>query len=230
MKTATVARAVAAKDLRVEWRSRVLINQILPFAGVVMVLFAFAIDKAGTEVERQVAPGLIWMATVFSLLVMIQRVFAVESEDGALDALRVAGVRPAGLFLGKAMALAVQLLVLDVVLVVLAMILFNLKLAGPDEALLLVVSVLGAVTAMAATGTLYGGLTVGAKGRDTLLPLLMLPVVVPVLIGATRATEAAVGAGGIGMSEGWGWTALVASFAAVSSVGGALAFGSLVEE
>ncbi len=225
-----VARRIAAKDLRIEARSRVLVNQVLPFSGVVMVLFAFALDKASSDIPRQVAPGLVWLATVFSLLVMIQRVFAVERDDGALDALRVAGVTPAGLFLGKTIGLAVQLLALDLVLVVLAVILFDTAVAGLAAAGLLAVTVVVAGTALAGVGTLYGGLAAGAKGRDTLLPLLMLPVVVPVLIGATRSTEAAFGTGGIGMTEGWAWVALVGAFAALAVGGGALAFGALLEE
>lgn len=225
-----VARSIAAKDLRIERRSRVLTNQVLPFSGVVMVLFAFALDKANSDVPQQVAPGLVWMATVFSLLVMIQRVFAVERDDGALDALRVAGVTPAGLFLGKAMALAAQLVVLDALLILLAVVLFNSSVGGVGAAALLVITVVVAVIALAGVGTLYGGLAAGTKGRDTLLPLLMLPVVVPVLIGATRSTEAAFGAGGIEMTEGWAWVALVGAFAALAAGGGALAFGSLLEE
>ena len=226
----TVARSIAAKDLRIERRSRVLTNQVLPFSGVVMVLFAFALDKANSDLPTQVAPGLVWMATVFSLLVMIQRVFAVERDDGALDALRVAGVTAAGLFLGKAAALAVQLAVLDTLLILLAVVLFNSSVGGVAAWALLVITVLVAVIALAGVGTLYGGLAAGAKGRDTLLPLLMLPVVVPVLIGATRSTEAAFGTGGIGMTEGWAWVALVGAFAALAVGGGALAFGSLLEE
>lgn len=224
------AWAVAAKDLRVEARSRVLLNQVLPFSGVVMVLFAFALDKASSDVPRQVAPGLTWMATVFSLLVMVQRVFAVEREDGALDALRVAGVSPAGMFLGKALALAAQLVALLVVLLALAGVLFGSSFHGAASVGLLVVTVVAAVGALAGVGTLYGGLAAGAKGRDTLLPLLMLPVVVPVLIGATRSTEAAFGVGGIGMAEGWAWVGLTTAFAALAVGGGAFAFGSLVEE
>ena len=100
----------------------------------------------------------------------------------------------------------------------------------------LMLLVLLAVTFVAATlglsfvGTLYGGLAAGAKGRETLLPLLMLPVVAPVLIGATRATEAALGTNGASSSEGWPWIGLLVLFAAVFGVGGAVAFGSLVDE
>ena len=82
-----IARLVAAKDLRIEWNSRVFVNQVLPFAGVTMVIFAFALDA--DAVLQRVAPGLVWLATLFSMLVLVQRAFAVETADGALDALRV---------------------------------------------------------------------------------------------------------------------------------------------
>lgn len=221
------ARLIAAKDLRIEQHSRVVTNQVLPFAALVMVMFAFALDKDET-IER-VAPGLVWLATVFSLLILVQRTFAVETADGALDALRVAGVRPSGVFLGKALALAAQLFVLEVLLVVLAIVLYRaeLDLAGFG---LLVATVLPATLGLGFVGTLYGGLAAGAKGRETLLPLLLFPVVAPVLIGATRATEAALGVSRTVTSDGWPWVALLAVFAVLFGVGGALAFGPLVEE
>ena len=118
MSTLRIARLVAAKDLRIEWNSRVFVNQVLPFAGVTMVIFAFALDA--DSVLQRVAPGLVWLATMFSMLVLIQRSFAVETADGALDALRVAGVDPRAIYLGKAVALGVQLLVLEVVLLLAA--------------------------------------------------------------------------------------------------------------
>lgn len=227
MSTWRTAALVAAKDLRVEARSRVVINQVLPFAALVMVLFAFALDS-DTVLERT-APGLVWLGTVFSLLIVVQRSFAIETADGALDALRVAGVSPSGIFLGKSSALAVQLLALEVLLVVLAIVLYRaeLDLAG---VVLLVTTVLPATAGLAFVGTLYGGLAAGAKGRETLLPLLLFPVVAPVLIGATRATEAALGVGGAAIDEGWPWVGLLVIFATLFGVGGTLAFGPLIEE
>jgi heme exporter protein B len=95
---------------------------------------------------------------------------------------------------------------------------------------LLVTTVLPATCGLAFVGTLYGGLAAGAKGRETLLPLLLFPVVAPVLIGATRATEAAFGAGGVATDEGWPWVGLLVIFAAAFGIGGTLAFGPLIEE
>ena len=227
MSTWRIARLVAAKDLRVEWRSRVVVNQVLPFAALVMVMFAFALDN--TQLLTRVAPGLVWLATMFSLVVMVQRSFAVETADGALDALQVAGVRPGGIFLGKALALGAQLAVLQLVLLGAAIVLYRTELVA-GGIVLLVTTYLAATTGLAFVGTLYGGLAAGAKGRETLLPLLMLPVVAPVLIGATRATEAALGTEGATPSDGWPWIGLLALFALVFGVGGTLAFGSLIAE
>lgn len=218
---------VAGKDLRIERRSRVVTNQVLPFAGVTMVIFAFALDKE--TVLEQVAPGLIWLATMFSLLVLVQRAFAIEADDGAIDTMRVAGVDARAIFLGKAAALAVQLLVLEVVLVLLAIVLYrqSVPLGG---VVLLVTTLLLATCGLAAVGTLYGGLAAGVKGRETLLPLLVLPAVAPVLIGATRAVEAALGTVGAVVSDGWPWVGLLVVFAVAFGVGGSLAFGPLIDE
>jgi heme exporter protein B len=222
-----IARLVAAKDLRIERRSRVLINQVVPFAGVTMVMFAFALDAS--DLLERVAPGLVWLATLFSLLLLVQRSFAVEADDGALDALRVAGVDPVAIFWGKSLALAAELAVLEVMLLVTAVLLY-----GADVPIggivLLAATLLTATSGLACVGTLYGGLTTGFSGRETLLPLLVLPVVAPVLIGATRAVESALGTDGVALSEGWPWLGLLTVFAVAFGVVGALAFGPLIEE
>ena len=222
-----IALAVARKDLRIEANSRVLTNQVAPFAAVVMVMFAFALDNDG--ILQRVAPGLVWLATLFSMLVVVQRGFAVETADGALDSLRVAGIDPAAIFWGKSGALMVQLAALEVLLVATAVVLYNSSVSGAGL-VLLAVTLCTATIGLGFVGVLYGGLAAGARGRETLLPLLLLPVVAPVLIGATRATESAFGAGGAEVAEGWPWVGLLAVFAAVFGAVGSVAFGPLVDE
>jgi heme exporter protein B len=222
----SAAALIARRDLVVEWRARVGINQVLPFAAVVMVMFGFAIDD--TSLMRRISPGLIVLAATFSLLLLVQRSFSVEREDGALDALRIAGVRPTALFWGKTAALAVQLAVLEAVLLGLAVLLYDVEIQ-PAGVFLLLITWIVATAALATVGTLYGGLAAGARGRETLLPLLLLPVVAPVLIGATRAVEAAFGVKEA-VTDGWPWTGLVAVFAAVFGAAGTLAFGPLIED
>jgi len=95
---------------------------------------------------------------------------------------------------------------------------------------LLVTTLISATCGLAAVGTLYGGLAAGFRGRETLLPLLTLPAVAPVLIGATRAVEAALGTAGAVVSDGWPWVGLLIVFAVAFGVGGSLAFGPLIDE
>src|SRR5919112_1731704 len=101
------ALLVAGKDLRIERRSRVTLQQVVPFAVLVIVLFAFALDPDRGVLERAAA-GLFWVAVLFAALLAVQRSRAAGGADGVRDAVRLAGLDPAGIFLGKAIAVALQ--------------------------------------------------------------------------------------------------------------------------
>ncbi len=217
------AALVAGKDLRIEFRSRVTLNQVAPFAVLVLVLFAFALEPDRGLLTRAAA-GLFWLAVTFSALLAIQRSFAIESADGARDGLRLSGLDPAGIFLGKAGAIAVELLALEVLLGVGVVVLYDVELAG---AVLLTVTCLAATLGLAAAGTVYGVLAAGVRVRETLLPLLLLPIVAPVVLAATRASEAALGQSA---ADGWSWVRLLGAFAVIYAAVGALAFGPLLED
>jgi len=214
---------IAGKDLRIELRSRVATNQVAPFALLVLILFAFALDP-DRGVLGQAAAGLFWVAVLFCALLAIQRSFAVEASDGARDNLRLSGLDPAGIFLGKAAAIAAELVALELVLGAGVVVLYNRSLHGP---VLLVVTCALATIGLAAAGTLYGALAAGLRVRETLLPLLLLPVVAPVLLAATRASEAALGSGS---GDGWDWVRLLGVFAVIYVAFGVIAFGPLLEE
>jgi len=217
------AGLVAGKDLRIELRSRVGLHQVLPFSFVVLVLFAFALDPDRGVLDRA-APGLFWVAVLLTSLLATQRSFAVEAADGNRDALRMSGLDPAGLFLGKAAAVAVQLLVLEALLLVGVSFLYGIALRSFG---LLALTCLLATLGLATAGTVYGVMSFGLRVRETLLPLLVLPVLAPVLLAATRSFEAAL-AGAPG--ETVGWLGLLVAFAALYSVVGLFGFGPLLEE
>jgi heme exporter protein B len=214
---------VAGKDLRIERRARVTLQQILPFGAIVLLLFAFALDP-DRGVLRRVAPGLFWVAVLLALLLAVSRAFTIETENNARDALRLSGLDPAAIFLGKAAAIAVQLVLLEALLAVGVVLLFDVSLSsiGP-----LVLETVAATVGLAATGTLYGVLAVGLRMRETLVPVLLLPVVSPVLLGATRAWEAAID--GV-PSVAWPWVGVLSVFAVLAVGAGMLAFGPLLEE
>jgi heme exporter protein B len=217
------AALMAGKDLRIEWRSRVTMQQIAPFALLVILLFGMALDPDRGILARA-SSGLFWIAVLFCALLAIQRAFTIEAADGGRDALRLSGLDPAGVFLGKAAAIAVQLVLLEVVLAVGVVVVYGAEVTGWP---LLLATCVAATAGLAAAGTLYGVLAAGLRVRETLLPILLLPVLAPVLIGATKSFEAALG--GVA-ADGWPWCGLLVTFALLYLTFGTLAFGTLLEE
>lgn len=216
------ALLVAGKDLRIELRSRVALWQVVPFAVLVLVLFGFALGP-GRATLRSAAPGLYWLAVLFSTVLATQRSFAIESGEGTRDGLRLAGIDPAGVFLGKAAAVAVQLVVIQVVLGAGIVVLFDVRFAAVWVAL--VASVL-ATLGLSAAGVLYGALSAGLRVRETLLPLLVLPIVAPVLIAGSRAWSAAISGA---VASGASWLKILGPFAAVYLAVGVALYGPLQE-
>ncbi len=217
------ALLVAGKDLRIEARAKVGLAQILPFGALVLLLFAFALDPHRGLLPT-VAPGLFWIAVLLASILAVGRSFAIESEHNARDGLRLAGLDGAAIFLGKAAAIALELLALEVLLLIGTFVLYDVSVRGMVA---LVPTALAATCGIAATGTVYGILAAGLRMRETLVPLLVLPISAPVMLGATRAFEAALDGN---TSEAWPWVQLLVVFAAVYLTVGVLAFGPLLEE
>lgn len=217
------AWVVAGKDLRIEARSKVALNQVVPYSLVVLLLFGFAFDQ-DRALLVQAAPGLFWLAVLFAGLLAVQRSFALEAADGATDGLRMSGLEPAGIFLGKAAAIAVQLVVVEGLLALGIVVLFHSHLQG---ALLLGASALVSTAGMAAAGVAYGSLSMGLRARETLLPMLLAPVMAPVVLAATQAWRSSLG---LSVGSGWQWLGLLGSFTAIYLAGGILSFGTLMEE
>ena len=214
---------VAGKDLRIEARSRVALSQVAPFGLVALVMFGFALGPDRTLMAKG-APGLFWVAVLFCTVLAVQRSVSVESGDGARDGLRLSGIDPAGLFLGKSAAVGAQLLVLEAVLGVGVVLLYGVRIQVPW---LIAVSCLLGTLGLAATGTLYGALSAGLRARETLLPFLLLPIAAPVLLAGTRIWQAAL-AGGV-PADATPWLRLLAVFDAVYLALGVVIYGPIHE-
>ena len=217
------ALLVAAKDLRIEWRSRATASQVVPFAGLVLVMFGFALD-ANRITLRLATSGLYWVTVLFVAVMAVQRSTSIETDDGARRALLLAGVEPAAVFVGKAAAVALQLLAVEIFLVAGVVVLYDARIESPG---LVAATCVVATVGIAAAGSLLGALVAGVRARETVLPILLLPVLAPVLIAATRAFDDGFGSVAV---NGWSWLGLLGGFAAINVVLGALAYGVLLEE
>jgi len=210
------ATLIARKDLLIEVRGRHALGTLLPFAATVLIAFGFAFGP-GRDVLERVAPGLLWMAVLFSAVMASRRAYQTESEDGALEGLLLAPIDKAAVFLGKAFAVTVELLALVIVL-------FDLSVANPF--LLLAAFVLGAI-GLAAVGSLFGVVAESARTREAIFPMLVLPLVAPILIAGVRATDLAAAGRS---SEVLSWLGLLAAFDVVFLSVGVLVFGYLLED
>jgi heme exporter protein B len=220
-----VALAVARKDALAELHGRHATVSTLFFAGVVLLLFGFALGPDAARLANA-APGLLWLAVVFAGILAVNRLHLLETDDGALEQLALYPVARRAIFAGKALGGFAVMLVLGVVVVGAVGVLFAVDIVGAWLPLLVTV-VLGAA-GVAAVGTFYAGVTVRLRAREVMLPLLMLPVLAPLLLGAVKATSAALS--GDPFDELAAWLQLLVAFDLIMVVAGAATYGYLLED
>lgn len=179
--------AILRKDLLAEWRTRERLSPMIFLVLLMLLVFNFSFDMAGAPLHRT-GPGVLWSAFVFASLLGLQRTFAAERDNGCLDALLVAPVSRTGLYLAKALANLLYLLVVEAVTLPLFTLFFSLP-VGAYLAPLPLVLLLGS-TCLATTGTLFASMAGHTRLREFLLPLLLLPVAMPALISCVAATGA----------------------------------------
>ena len=178
---------MAWKDLLVERRSKETLNALLFFALALLFVFQFALD-ADRERLAAVLPGLLWLAFILSGMLGLGRVFLVERENDCWEGLLLAPGDKSAIYLGKLTGSLALMFVVEAIVLVLFALFFNVDLAPVLPTLALVIA-LGTV-GFAAIGTLFAAMTAQARARELLFPVLLLPVLVPVLLGTVKATEA----------------------------------------
>jgi heme exporter protein B len=179
--------AVLWKDLVSEWRTRDRLVAMTVFALlVVVVLYLAAPPGAGAEARAHV-PGLLWVAYLFAGVLGLNRAFATELDNEALSLLALAPVDRGWIFLGKAFASWLLLVLVQAATALAFALAFGLDL-WPVAGRLAGVAALGAA-GLCSIGTLFSAIAVRTQYREVMLPLLLLPLLVPVLLGAVRATN-----------------------------------------
>jgi heme exporter protein B len=181
-----VALAILWKDLVTEWRSRDRALAMAVFSLLVVVILHFAMPSRDAEEARRLAPGLLWVAYIFAALLGLNRAFALELENEALAGLALAPADRGWVFLGKAAANFAILGAVQALTAAVFALAFDVDLAAVAPSLALVVA-LGSL-GICAVGTLLGAVSVRTRYREVMLPLLLLPLLVPVLLGAVDAT------------------------------------------
>ncbi|HZU13739.1 MAG TPA: heme exporter protein CcmB [Chloroflexota bacterium] len=212
------ALAVARKDLLLEGRSRVNLNAMLFFAVMILLVFSFALGPDRTHL-RAAAGGLLWLAFLFSGLLAFGRAYQLETENNAFEGLLLIARHRSAIYAGKVLAVVAVMLGLEIIIVPLMAVLYNLDIwtALPAAFAVAVLGTLG----FAAIGALYGALTMSLRAREVMLPILLLPITVPVILGAVRATTIVL-TGATGRLDLW--LELLVAFDVIFLTAGVLTF------
>lgn len=179
--------AIAGKDLRAEMRNKEIISAMFVFALLAIVLFSFALefDRAGREAS---AAGVLWVTLIFAGTLGLGRSLGREKDEGCLDGLLLTPTDRSALYFGKLIGNFCVMTVVAITLLPLLTILFDVSFFRPLMAGVLLVGILG----YAGIGTLIASMSVYTRGRDVLLPILLLPIALSILIPAVRATRGLV--------------------------------------
>ncbi len=174
---------IVRKDLRAELRSRELISSMALFAFMSIIIFSFALELERAAREAAIT-GVLWVTVVFASIIGLNRSMAMEREQGNFDAMLIAPVDRTAIFFGKFIGNLVFTLVVALILVPVMSLLYNISLLQP---LLLVVILFGTL-GFSAVGTLLAAMAVQTRARESLLPIVMMPVALPVLLASVKSS------------------------------------------
>lgn len=219
------AWVLARKDVTVELRARESLNAMLFFALLILLVFNFALGP-DRERLRETAPGLLWLAFLFTGLLGLGRVYQAERENDCLEQLLLMPGDRESIYLGKLLAAGLVMLAAEAAIFPLFALLYNVDIWSQLPALFLVAAM--GTAGFAAVGTLLGAMTANLRAREIMLPLLLLPLAVPVILGAVKASEVILLGGTL--KDAAAWLKLLAAFDVIFLVACPLAFEFVLEE
>jgi heme exporter protein B len=215
---------VVWKDVLSERRSKESLNALVFFSILLLFVFQFALGPERARVEAAL-PGLLWLGFILAGLLAFGRTFLVERENDCWEGLVLSPGDKSAIYLGKLAGNVLLMAVVEAVLLVLFTVFFGLDFTGVLPALCLVLA-LGTL-GLAAVGTLFGAITAQLRARELLFPVLLLPAVVPILLGAVSATQSVIL--GQPLAEAAAWLKLLAAADLVYLVVGVLTFEFVLE-
>ncbi len=217
-------RAIIWKDLTTERRSKAGFNAVAFLGILILLLFGFALGP-DAEALRNAASGALWLAILFAGVLAFNRSYQLELDGAALEPLLLYPAPRWTIFAGKFVANLLFVLLMEVVVVPVAIVLFQVK-AGAGWVPAVGVLVLGSV-GFVALGTFYASMASRSRAREVLLPLLLFPMLVPVLLASAEASSSFLA--GNPMQDAGAWVRLLAAFDVIFLVASFLAFDHVIE-
>jgi len=216
--------AIVWKDIIAELRTKEMFSAMFVFAVLVIVIFNFAFELRGVDRVREAAPGILWVAVTFAVVLGLNRAFVLEKDRGCLEGLLLAPVDHTAVYFGKMISTLLFLLIVEAFLLPVFPAFFGVNLLNLRLVLVVILGTLG----FAGVGTLLSAMTAQTRAREVLLPILLLPVAAPVLIFAVRATAGVLD--GLPLSDIARWLELLVAFDVIFPAVAFMSFDYVVKE
>lgn len=217
-------RAVAKKDMTTELRAKAGFNGVASLAVTILILLGLALGP-DAEALRNAAVGAVWLATLFSGVLAFNRSFQVELETGALEPLLLYPGPRWPIFAGKLLGNLIFVSLMVGIVMAAGIVLFGISIPVRWPTLVAVVAL--GVVGLVVLGTFYASMASRSRAREVLLPLLLFPMLVPVLLAATTASKALLGADL--MHEAGAWIRLLIGYDLVFLIATFIAFEHVIE-
>jgi len=201
--------AVLRKEVLIQWRTRAGAAAVLVFGATTLLLFSFAVGPSAESLEKNAA-GFLWLALLLSSTLALSESFQSEWEQRGLEGLLLLPVSAHAIFFAKAIANWLMLFLLGVFLLPVMVVLYN---ATPSRPIEMTGIILLGSAGLSAPGTLYAAMAAASRARQSLLPLLLFPLVVPVLLASVKATSLLMHGDPMGQLRSW--TILLLAFDAI---------------
>ena len=211
------------KDFLLEVRSKDVVLPVFIFSFLVVVTFNFALEST-PNTANLIVPGILWVSVLFGAMVGFGRMFLSESEQGAFQGLLTAPIGRDVIFFGKVISNVLFLLLIESILLPILVILFNVTLS---PLYMLYVSI-PALFGISLSGMLFASISMNMRAKEVMLPILFLPVVVPIILGAVESTYAVMN--GDNLDQFLKWITLMIVFDLIYSVLGPVSFTMIVED
>jgi len=215
--------AITRKDILSELRTREIITSILVFAVLVLVIFNFTFNPDQAMMAR-IAPGILWVAFVFSGVLALNRAFIPEKEENCLEGLMCCPVEREAIYIGKALGSLFFMLLVEAVILSVFALLFNVSVFQLEIITVTFFATIGFV----AVGTLFSALAINTRAREMVLPILFLPIITPVIIAAVKASALALE--GKSWADMTPWLVILIAFDMIFTVVSFLVFPYIIEE
>jgi heme exporter protein B len=215
--------AIIWKDLAAEMRSREMLSAMFVFSLLVILIFNFALEL-DARTRNNVTSGVLWVTFAFAGTLGLNRSMSMEKDRGCLDGLLLAPVDRSVIFFGKALSNLLFMLIVEVIVLPVYSLLYNVNLFNPGLVAVILLGSIGYIS----VGTLLSSMAVQTRTRDVLLPILLFPVVIPVFIAAVKASAGFLQA--LEMTDIWPWLNLLIVYDLIFTAVAFMVFDYVVEE